>query len=195
MILHDISAAAAFAAGFLALFAIAERLRRRDLAPPEAARKLVHVGGCLGAMLFPFAFRSPWSVVALALVFSAGIGAAQRVWRVRSLDDVGRASDGGLLHPLALGACYLVSDTFGRVADYEIAMAVLAFSDSAAAGVDCATASSRDPSAPRKAPPRSSPSRWASSSPRCASPTRRSRSPAPRSSRCSSPCWRRSSRP
>lgn len=130
---HDISVAAAFAAGFLALFAIAERLRRRDLAPPEAARKLVHVGGCLGAMLFPFAFRSPWSVVALALVFSAGIGAAQRVWRVRSLDDVGRASDGGLLHPLALGACYLVSDTFGRVADYEIAMAVLAFSDSAAA--------------------------------------------------------------
>ena len=70
MILHDAVFAALFAAGFLALFAVAERLRRRDLAPPEVARKLVHVGGCLGAMLFPFAFRSPWSVVALALVFS-----------------------------------------------------------------------------------------------------------------------------
>ncbi len=133
VLLHEIAAAALFAMGFLALFAVAERLRRCDLAPPEVARKLVHVGGCAGAMLFPFVFRSPWTVVALALVFSAGIGAAQRVWRVRSLDDVDRVSDGGLLHPLALGACYLVSDTFGRVADYEISMAVLAFSDTAAA--------------------------------------------------------------
>ena len=132
-LLHEIAAAALFAIGFLALFAVAERLRRNNLAPPEVSRKFVHVGGCIGAMAFPFIFRSPWTVVALAILFSTGIGVAQRVWCVRSLDDVDRVSDGGLLHPLALGACYLVSDTFGRVADYEISMAVLAFSDTAAA--------------------------------------------------------------
>ena len=130
---HDILPAIVFAVSFIALFAAGEWLRRRDILPPEAARKFVHVGGCAGAMLFPLFLRSPWTVVALAVVFSIGIGVAQRLWRIRSLDDVDRASDGGVLHPVALGACYLVADTFGRVADYEIAMAVLALSDTAAA--------------------------------------------------------------
>ena len=129
----EFASAALFTAGFLALFAVAERLRRRGVAAPETARKLVHVGGCLGAMLFPLAFRSPWSVVALALLFSAGIGLAERLGRVHAIDDVGRVSSGAVLHPLALGACYLVADTFGRVADYEISMSVLALSDTAAA--------------------------------------------------------------
>ena len=133
MVIHESTLAALFTVGFLSLFAVGEWLRRRDIAPPEVARKFVHVGGCLGAMLFPLVFRSPWTVAALAVYFAVGIGVAQRVWRIRSLNDVDRASDGGLLHPLALSACYLVADTFGRVADYEISMAVLAFSDTAAA--------------------------------------------------------------
>ena len=111
MLIHESTLAAHFALGFLALFGVGEWLRRRNLAPPEVARKFVHVGGCIGAMLFPFAFRSPWSVVALAVLFAVGIGVGQRVWRIRSLDDVDRASEGGLLHPLALGACYLNAET------------------------------------------------------------------------------------
>ena len=60
----EVLACGGFAVAFILLFFAGEYLRRVRRWPPEVTRKLIHLVGCLIAMLFPV-FLSFWSVLAL----------------------------------------------------------------------------------------------------------------------------------
>ena len=116
-----------------AVFGLGEFLRRRGVLSPEQSRKLLHVGGCGTALLFPVLFHSHWSVLAICGGFFALILFLSRRGQLHAVDDVKRRSYGGALHPVALYLCYLLATFYGCFAFYEIAILVLALSDTAAA--------------------------------------------------------------
>ena len=116
-----------------AVFGLGEFLRRRGVLSPEQSRKLLHVGGCGTALLFPVLFHSHWSVLAICGGFFALILFLSRRGQLHAVDDVKRRSYGGALHPVALYLCYLLATFYGCFAFYEIAILVLALSDAAAA--------------------------------------------------------------
>ncbi len=74
--LHEILGCAGFAAAFLLLFFIGEILRRVWRWNPEVTRKMIHLAGCLIAMLFPVFLRTVWSVLILSGAFAALLLAA-----------------------------------------------------------------------------------------------------------------------
>lgn len=116
-----------------AVFGLGEFLRRRGILTPEQSRKLLHVGGCGTALLFPLLFHSHWSVLAICGGFFALIFCLSRRGQLHAVNDVTRHSYGGILHPLALYLCYLLATFYRCFAFYEIAILVLALSDTAAA--------------------------------------------------------------
>ena len=116
-----------------AVFGLGEHLRRRGALSPEQSRKLLHIGGCVTALLFPVLFHSHWSVLAICGGFFALILCLSRRGQLHAVDDVTRRSYGGLLHPVALYLCYLLATVYTCFAFYEIAILVLALSDTAAA--------------------------------------------------------------
>ncbi len=131
--LREALACAGFAAAFLLLFFAGEVLRRVCRWNPEATRKTVHLAGCLIAMLFPVFLRSAWSVLALTAAFALILLVAQRRHWLHAVNDVERFSLGGVTHPLAIFVCFFFAKRLGMPVFYEIAMLVLAFSDSSAA--------------------------------------------------------------
>lgn len=129
--LADLPAAALVAGVFLALLASAELWRRRGRAPAEHTRKLVHAGGGLVCLSFPFLFRSPLVVVALAAGLTALFALAGRLGALRSLHGVERPSRGAELYPLAVLLVYLLARD--RPWLYLAALLTLAVADAAAA--------------------------------------------------------------
>ncbi len=132
---HEALGCAGFAAAFLLLFVAGEILRRVRHWNPEATRKTVHLAGCLIAMLFPAVLHSVWSVFALGCAFAAILLIAPRFNLLHAVNDVERSASsvGGVTHPLAIFICYFFADRLQMPVFYEIAMLVLAFSDSSAA--------------------------------------------------------------
>lgn len=120
-------------AAFAAVFASGEILRRKFQLAPETTRKIVHFGGCMVALTFPLLFKSHWSVLALAAGFSGLIYLGGRFNFLHSINDVERKSHGGIYHPLAIYACFLLAQMMGHMYFYGIAIAVLALADSMAA--------------------------------------------------------------
>ena len=116
-----------------AIFGLGEFLRRRGILSPEQSRKMLHIGGCGTALLFPVLFHSHWSVLAICGGFFVLILCLSRRGKLHAVDDVTRRSYGGILHPLALYLCYLLATFYHCIAFYEIAILVLALSDTAAA--------------------------------------------------------------
>ena len=57
--------AAVLAVATGAIFALGELLRRTGVLSPEQSRKLLHIGGCVTALLFPVLFHSHWSVLVI----------------------------------------------------------------------------------------------------------------------------------
>ena len=133
--IHEVLGCAGFAAAFVVLFIIGELLRRACHWNPEATRKTVHLAGCLIAMLFPAVLHSVWSVFALGCAFAAILLIAPRFNLLHAVNDVERSASsvGGVTHPLAIFICYFFADRLQMPVFYEIAMLVLAFSDSSAA--------------------------------------------------------------
>lgn len=116
-----------------AVFCLGEFLRRKGVLSPEKSRKLLHIGGCASALLFPVLFHSHWSVLAICGGFFLLILWLGRRGALHAVNDVGRRSYGGILHPVALYLCYLLATFYRCFAFYEIAILVLALSDTAAA--------------------------------------------------------------
>lgn len=110
---------------------IAELWRRFGTPKPEHTRKLVHLGGGIACLFFPFLVQSPWVVLALALPLCGLFVAGSRFGFLKSLHGVSRRSRGAEYYPLSVFLTFLM--TPGRPWLYLSAVLVLAVGDAFAA--------------------------------------------------------------
>lgn len=116
---------------FIGFLVAAELWRRLGNPPAEWTRKLVHLGGGVSCILFPFLVESPWIVLALALTLTALFALAARFGALRSLHGVERSSRGAEYYPLAIFLVLLLAGE--RTWLYVAAVLVLAVADAFAA--------------------------------------------------------------
>jgi dolichol kinase len=127
----DLRGAAILAAAFLSLLVLAELWRRFGHPKPEWTRKLVHLGGGIACLFFPFLVHSPWVVLALALPLTGLFVAGGRFGFLKSLHGIGRRSRGAEYYPLSVFLAFLM--TQGKPWLYLAAVLVLAVGDAFAA--------------------------------------------------------------
>lgn len=128
---EDLRGALILSAVFLALLTAAELWRRFGNPEAEWTRKLVHLGGGLACLFFPFLVTSPWVVLVLALGLTALFALGGRYGFLKSLHGVKRSSRGAEYYPLAV--CLVFFMTQGRPWLYLAAVLVLAVADAFAA--------------------------------------------------------------
>lgn len=128
---QDLRGALILSAVFLSLLAVAELWRRFGNPEAEWTRKLVHLGGGLACLFFPFLVTSPWVVLVLALGLTALFALGGRYGFLKSLHGVKRSSRGAEYYPLAV--CLVFFMTPGRPWLYLAAVLVLAVADAFAA--------------------------------------------------------------
>ena len=128
---NDLFGAVVLGGGFLFLVVVAEVWRRLGQPKPEWTRKLVHLGGGVVSLFFPFLIESPWVVLVMALALSGMFTLAGRTGFLRSLHGVERSSRGAEYYPLAIWVVFLL--TPGRPWLYLSAVLVLAVGDAFAA--------------------------------------------------------------
>ncbi|HEX9670435.1 MAG TPA: hypothetical protein VGC93_13260 [Thermoanaerobaculia bacterium] len=128
---QDLTGAAILSGVFLALLGGAELWRRCGRPNPEWTRKLVHVGGGLTCLLFPFMVERLWIILALALAMTGIFTAAARLGLLASLHGVERPSRGAEYYPLAIFLVLLLAGE--RTWLYLAAILVLAVADAFAA--------------------------------------------------------------
>ena len=116
---------------FLAIIAAAELWRRFGHPGPEHTRKLVHLGGGVTCLFFPFLVHSPWVVLAMALPLTILFVAGSKLGFLQSLHGVARKSRGAEYYPLAVFLVFCM--TLGRPWLYLAAVLVLAVADAFAA--------------------------------------------------------------
>jgi dolichol kinase len=116
---------------FLGVIGTAETLIRRKRLAPEPARKLIHLAGGLGCLLFPFLISSWITVLILAALFGAVFYLGENRGLLRSLASVDRRSCGSMIFPLAIFLLFIISE--GRIWLYVSALLVLVLADTAAA--------------------------------------------------------------
>ncbi len=110
---------------------LVEALARHTTIPAEWSRKLVHLGGGLGCLLFPLLLDHPLSVLVLAVGFGGGLWLAEKRGWLQCLCRVERQSRGSVYYPVAIAALFwLTRDDYGL---YMSAVLVLTVADTAAA--------------------------------------------------------------
>lgn len=117
--------------GFLAIFAIAELIRRRWNPPVEVTRKFVHASGGLVALTFPWIFHSPWTVLVLGIASATTLTFTRKIGWLRSVHGVERASRGDLYFPIAVFVLFLIARD--RPVFYAISLFTLVVADALAA--------------------------------------------------------------
>lgn len=127
----ELARGALVALAFGALFVAAEVWRRRGAPPVEWTRKLVHMGGGIVCGAFPWLFESHWSVLALAALSAGTLTLGRRARLLTSVTGVERRSHGEIWFPVAVYVLFAVARH--QPAYYAISLAVLVFSDAAAA--------------------------------------------------------------
>jgi phytol kinase len=128
---EELGGALLLVALFGVLIAVAEILARRTRIPAEWSRKLVHLGGGLGCLLFPLLVSRAWTVLVLALCFGSVFWWAERAGWLQCLCRVTRRSHGSVYYPFAIAGLFaLTADRYGL---YLSAVLVLTVSDTAAA--------------------------------------------------------------
>jgi phytol kinase len=128
---HDLRGAVILGGAFVALLVTAELWRRLGTPKPEHTRKLVHLGGGVACLFFPFLIDSPWVVLAMALPLTALFVAGSKLGFLKSLHGVARKSRGAEYYPLAVFLVFVL--TRGRPWLYLAAVLVLAVADAFAA--------------------------------------------------------------
>ncbi len=127
----EIQGAMIMAGLFSAMVAVAETLARQTAIPPEFSRKLVHLGGGLGCLLFPLLVESSLTVLLLAVSFGFGLWFGETRGYLKCLSGVSRKSKGSLYYPFAIAALFRLSAD--RYWLYFSGVMILTVSDTAAA--------------------------------------------------------------
>lgn len=127
----DLRGAVILSGIFLSLLVIAELWRRLGHPKPEHTRKLVHTGGGIACLFFPFLVTSPWTVLAMALTLTVLFVLGAKLGFLKSLHGVQRKSRGAEYYPLAVFLAFVM--TQGRPWLYLPAVLVLAVADAFAA--------------------------------------------------------------
>lgn len=128
---NDVVGAAILGGAFSILLITAEVWARVGRPNPEWTRKLVHLGGGLVCLGFPWFVRSPWVVLCLSVVLAAVFALGARTGRLVSLHGVERRSRGAEYYPLAVTLVFAMS--LGKPWLYVASILVLAVADAAAA--------------------------------------------------------------
>jgi phytol kinase len=128
---EDLRGALLIGSTFVALIVAAELWRHFGSPKPEHTRKLIHLGGGIACLFFPFLIRSPWVVLAMALPLTALFVAGAQLGFLQSLHGIGRKSRGAEYYPLAVWLVLWM--TQGRPWLYLAAVLVLAVGDAFAA--------------------------------------------------------------
>ncbi len=131
LILGDLFPAAVFAVIFPTIFMCGEIVRRKLPTRPELSRKVVHFGGGMAALSFPFVLRSPYTVLLLALLFAAIILLTKRMGLLKSVHGIDRQSSGAVYFPIAITLLFFLGHD--RQVFYLISVLTLTISDSLAA--------------------------------------------------------------
>ncbi|MFP5285469.1 MAG: phosphatidate cytidylyltransferase, partial [Thermoanaerobaculia bacterium] len=91
---EDLPGALVLSGLFLGLLVVAELWRRLGNPKPEHTRKLVHTGGGIACLFFPFLVRSPWTVLLMALPLTVLFVLGGKLGFLQSLHGVKRKSRG-----------------------------------------------------------------------------------------------------
>ena len=116
---------------FLALLGIAEFCRYRLNWSVEWTRKLVHFGGGLICLSFPYLLTSHWIVLALASSMAVLFLASRRLGWLQSVHGIERSSRGSEYYPVVIYILFLLAGSMAW--KYVICVLVLSVADSAAA--------------------------------------------------------------
>ena len=127
----DLRGAVILSSVFVALLVVAELWKRLGNPKPEWTRKLVHTGGGIACLFFPFLIKSPWTVLIMALPLSILFLLGGKLGFLQSLHGVKRKSMGAEYYPAAVFMTFVL--TQGRPWLYLPAVLVLAVADAFAA--------------------------------------------------------------
>lgn len=127
----DLRGAITLSSVFLALLVVAELWKRLGDPKPEWTRKLVHTGGGITCLFFPFLVSSPWTVLLMALPLTVLFVLGGKLGFLQSLHGVQRKSKGAEYYPAAVFLTFVL--TQGRPWLYLPAVLVLAVADAFAA--------------------------------------------------------------
>lgn len=128
---NDILGAAILLGLFGAILVGAEIWTREGNPSPEAARKLVHILGGLGCLLFPFLITSPLVVAGMAFLFAGLFWIGEKGRLLKCLSGVERKSKGSEYFPISVSGLFYISQD--RPWLYFSSILILALADSAAA--------------------------------------------------------------
>ncbi|MBN1669541.1 MAG: hypothetical protein JXR37_00810 [Kiritimatiellae bacterium] len=127
----DLAGVAVIGTLFVLVLLVAELWRRFGNARPEWTRKLVHLGGGVVCLLFPFLVKSVWTVLVMAAALSAFFVWGRRRGVLRSVDAVHRRTRGSEYYPLAVFLVFVLAR--GQPWLYVASVLVLAVGDASAA--------------------------------------------------------------
>lgn len=129
----DLISASVISILFLAIFIIAELLRKYAKLSTEVTRKFVHFSGAAVCVSFPFIFSSYWTVLCLAVIFGLIMFVSKKCKLLPSIHDIDRISEGAIYHPIAIYLCFIFAKMLNQPYFYVISILVLAISDASAA--------------------------------------------------------------
>ncbi|HXC04610.1 MAG TPA: phosphatidate cytidylyltransferase [Bacteroidia bacterium] len=119
---------------FLALFAVAEVLRKKFNTRVEITRKLVHLGTGFISLLFPLILSNHWYVLALCAGFALLLNLSLKLHILQSVNAIERDSVGSITYPVSVYGCFLAYDYFDHQYNYfYLPILILAICDPVAA--------------------------------------------------------------
>jgi len=127
----DLAGAAVLGLVVVAVVVAAEAWARLGSPRPEWTRKLVHTGGGVACLLFPFFTRSPLLVFGMAAALSLAFVLGGRGGWLRSLHRVERPTHGAEYYPVAISLLFLLARDQPWL--YVSSVLVLAVADALAA--------------------------------------------------------------
>ncbi len=128
---HEIRGALEISLIFSVIIAFSEIMVWKFNPPPEFTRKFVHVAGGIACLFFPFFVSSHFTVLALAITFSALFFIGARLNFLKSLHKVGRKTMGSEYYPFSIWILFLISADFLWL--YFSSVLVLTVADACAA--------------------------------------------------------------
>lgn len=133
--MHDLRPGLMLAAAtaVLAIFVVAECMRRYARAKAEVTRKCVHVCAGLITLAFPYLFPSHYSVLLLCAGFLLLLLISRRYHFLDSVNAIRRRSFGSIVYPVIIYLCFLVYTQTGDLLFYYLPLLIFIICDPLAA--------------------------------------------------------------